>query len=208
MKIGVIGDKALRSELTAQGLVAGTELIELEDPGPEINGIPCIDLQFTPDPKRIEQLTALQAPVVLVNAVETTLKELPEGWVRINGWPTLLRRTIVEAAAAGPKERAAAEQLIHCFGKKTEWVPDQPGFIAPRVVSMIINEAFLALEEGVSDRKAIDTAMKLGTNYPYGPFEWVQAIGPLRIVTLLETLSGIHPRYTPAPLLRKELTSV
>jgi len=204
MKIGVIGEAALRSEWMAQGLSAGAEWIELEAPGPAAFGIPCIDLQFTPDPKRIDQLNALQTPIVLVNAVETTLKELPNRWVRINGWPTMLCRSLVEAAAAEPTERMLAEQVLACFGKTPEWIPDQPGFVAPRVVSMIINEAYLALEEGVSTREAIDTAMKLGTNYPYGPFEWAKTIGPMRIFTLLKTLSGIHPRYTPAPLLRIE----
>ena len=45
---------------------------------------------------------------------------------------------------------------------------------------MIINEAFLALQEGVSTKEEINTAMKLGTNYPLGPFEWVEKIGPYK----------------------------
>ena len=52
--------------------------------------------------------------------------------------------------------------------------PDIPGFISARVVSMIINEAYFALEEEVSSKEEIDTAMKLGTNYPYGPFDGVR----------------------------------
>ncbi len=44
-------------------------------------------------------------------------------------------------------------------------------------MAMIINEAWHALAEEVSTKNEIDTAMKLGTNYPYGPFEWAEKIG-------------------------------
>src|ERR1700710_2457559 len=46
-----------------------------------------------------------------------------------------------------------------------------------RVVAMIINEAYYALDAGVSSKESIDLAMKLGTGYPYGPFEWADRIG-------------------------------
>jgi 3-hydroxybutyryl-CoA dehydrogenase len=54
---------------------------------------------------------------------------------------------------------------------------------------MIVNEAFIALKEGVSTKEEIDIAMKLGTNYPYGPFEWAEKIGTERIKNLLSKLS-------------------
>jgi 3-hydroxybutyryl-CoA dehydrogenase len=69
---------------------------------------------------------------------------------------------------------------------------------------MIINEAYLALGEQVSSREDINTAMKLGTNYPFGPFEWAERIGPARVARLLTKLSESQPRYAPAPLLLKE----
>jgi 3-hydroxybutyryl-CoA dehydrogenase len=81
------------------------------------------------------------------------------------------------------------------------WVDDQPGFISARVIVMIINEAFLALGEGVSSKNDINTAMKLGTNYPYGPFEWAEKIGIKNIITLLKKMSATNPAYTPARLL-------
>jgi 3-hydroxybutyryl-CoA dehydrogenase len=56
------------------------------------------------------------------------------------------------------------------------------------VISTIINEALIALMEGVSTREEIDTAMKLGTNYPYGPFEWAEKIGMERVDSLLAQL--------------------
>jgi 3-hydroxybutyryl-CoA dehydrogenase len=46
------------------------------------------------------------------------------------------------------------------------------GFIFPRTIVQIINEAYFALEEGVANKEDIDRAMKFGVNYPKGPFEW------------------------------------
>ena len=69
---------------------------------------------------------------------------------------------------------------------------------------MIINEAYFTLEEKVSTKEEIDTAMKLGTNYPYGPFEWGQKIGLKKVNELLTTLAETNSRYTPAALLQKE----
>jgi 3-hydroxybutyryl-CoA dehydrogenase len=80
-----------------------------------------------------------------------------------------------------------------------------PGFITARVIAMIINEAWFALEEGVSTKEEIDTAMKLGTNYPYGPFEWGKEIGLKNIHALLDKLSKLNPRYSPAELMTKLL---
>ena len=68
---------------------------------------------------------------------------------------------------------------------------------------MIINEAFYALEEKISTMEEIDMAMKLGTNYPSGPFEWAEKIGIRRIYLLLEKLALKEARYTPSPALKK-----
>jgi 3-hydroxybutyryl-CoA dehydrogenase len=72
---------------------------------------------------------------------------------------------------------------------------------------MIINEAYYTLEEGTANRGDIDLAMKLGTNYPYGPFEWAQRIGIHHLVKLLDALhQDTHDeRYKVCNLLRNEL---
>jgi 3-hydroxybutyryl-CoA dehydrogenase len=103
-----------------------------------------------------------------------------------------------------PSIRQRAEEILERVNKRAEWLPDKPGMVAPRVVSMIINEAWFALEEQVSSREDIDTAMLLGTNYPYGPFTWGDKIGLKKIVTLLQTLEKEDPRYSVASLLLKE----
>ena len=76
--------------------------------------------------------------------------------------------------------------------------------IAARVIAMVVNEAYFALGDGVSTKSSIDTAMKLGTNYPYGPFEWSEKIGLKKIYALLNKLNETDSRYIPAPNLQKE----
>ena len=109
----------------------------------------------------------------------------------------------MEASIINTSLQPEAEQLLSCFGRTIEWMPDIAGFITPRVVASIINEAFFALEEKVSTEEEIDTAMKLGTNYPFGPFEWGKKIGLHNIYSLLAILSSEKTRYTPSLLLKQ-----
>jgi 3-hydroxybutyryl-CoA dehydrogenase len=69
---------------------------------------------------------------------------------------------------------------------------------------MIINEAYFALSEGVSTKAQINIAMKLGTAYPYGTFEWSERIGLQNIASLLLKLSRQQKRYMPCKLLLQE----
>jgi 3-hydroxybutyryl-CoA dehydrogenase len=139
---------------------------------------------------------------VLINAVTETLSELnlPSNVSRINGWPGFLQRDIWEIAS---NDVQRIESIFKGFGRKIFFVKDEPGFVAARVISMIINEAFFALGEKVSTRDEIDLAMKLGTNYPQGPFEWAEKIGIEKIYFLLKKLSVKEERYLPAPALKK-----
>ena len=90
------------------------------------------------------------------------------------------------------------------MNKKIISVADEPGLVAAAIVATIINEAYFALEDEVSTKAAIDTAMKLGTNYPYGPFEWAEKTGLENIAALLKKLSVTDSRYQPAGLLIRE----
>ncbi|RYG41719.1 MAG: hypothetical protein EOO01_24540 [Chitinophagaceae bacterium] len=101
-------------------------------------------------------------------------------------------------------DRNKATELFVLLGRKAEWVPDISGFITARVVATIINEAFFALEEDISTEEEIDTAMKLGTNYPFGPFEWGEKIGLAGVYSLLAGLAKRESRYQPCKLLEKK----
>lgn len=61
------------------------------------------------------------------------------------------------------------------------------GFIFPRTIVQIINEAFFALEEKVASKEDINRAMKFGVNYPKGPFEWAEG-KEIYVKTLLQEL--------------------
>ena len=140
---------------------------------------------------------------VFINSVTDTLKELnsPSHVLRINGWNTFLNRPLWEISGILNTD---INIILEKINKKPIAVADEPGFVAAKIIAMIINEAYFALGDGVSDKPAIDTAMKLGTNYPYGPFEWAEKIGLKNICTLLQKLSVTDKRYQPAPILVKE----
>ncbi len=204
MKLAVIASTLQREEWLAQGLSNAVEVQWLEEVMSVKDADAYIDLLFTTSAERTVHLKKLQPAVIIVNNVITPLNKLPENFVRINGWPGFLNRTIVEAACNDVGTRSTASAIFSCFNKKTEWVPDTAGLISARVLAMIINEAYLTWGEEVSSKEEIDTAMKLGTNYPFGPFEWGHKIGLKNVYDLLAALSETNPRYEPAPLLKKE----
>lgn len=76
------------------------------------------------------------------------------------------------------------------------------GFIFPRTIVQIINEAYFALQEGVASREDINRAMKFGVNYPKGPFEWSQGKGAIVKTLLNELLLATgDKRYLACPLI-------
>jgi 3-hydroxybutyryl-CoA dehydrogenase len=206
MKIAVITDECLKQELLLQGL-HDTAIVEWSD---DINTVSkdadaYIDLLFdTAKDKRKQFLSELPADVIIVNDVIGTTETLPGKFIRINAWPTFLKRPITEASYNSELHKQKCENIFSLFNKQIEWTKDIPGFITARVVCTIINEAFYSLPDNESSREEIDTAMKLGTNYPYGPFEWSGLIGAEKICSLLDELSKTNKRYTVCDLLKKE----
>jgi 3-hydroxybutyryl-CoA dehydrogenase len=200
MQIVVLANEQQRKELTGANDLSCRDILWINSLD-EIDHYPragaFIDLLFVPDPGRLSYLRQLLPLPVIINSVCYTLEETDENFIRINGWPTFLAISTIEASAATQQLRAQAENIFAVFEKMPEWLPDITGFITPRVISMIINEAFFALQEGISTREEINTAMKLGTNYPHGPFEWASLIGLPNITRLLQKLALENPRYSP-----------
>lgn len=204
MKVVIVTTMGLKEDLLTGG---GQNEISViwTDQLPYVEDATCyIDLLFDGTKERISELLKLANRLIIVNDVCHLAEKLPENFIRINAWPGFLKREIVEASLGNEINRSIAEQAFGCFSKTVEWVPDTPGFVAPRVISMIINEAYVALEENVSTKQEIDTAMKSGTNYPYGPFEWAEKIGLKNVYALLQKLSQRYKRFQPASLLKKE----
>lgn len=138
--------------------------------------------------------------LIFINSVSTTLKELDTAFnvFRINGWNTFLSKPVWEIAGI---INESCNVVLKSINKKAIWVKDEPGLVSARIIAMIINEAYFALDDAVSSKAEIDIAMKLGTKYPFGPFEWAKEIGLNHIYFLLQKLSLTDKRYQPASML-------
>jgi 3-hydroxybutyryl-CoA dehydrogenase len=113
---------------------------------------------------------------------------------------------LVGGAASGPESLAAAGRHFAELGKHVECVlADAPGLVLGRILCQIVNEAHFAVGQGVASAEDVDTAMRLGFNWPRGPLEWASAIGPERVVSVLDALRSElgEERYRVAPLLRR-----
>jgi 3-hydroxybutyryl-CoA dehydrogenase len=105
-----------------------------------------------------------------------------------------------------PQEtRDGAEDFFTALGLYVEWVGDSPGLVLGRIICQLVNEAAFALQKGIGSAADIDTAMRLGFNYPRGPLEWGDAIGLDHVVAVLDALHEElgEERYRAAPLLRR-----
>jgi 3-hydroxybutyryl-CoA dehydrogenase len=98
------------------------------------------------------------------------------------------------------KVKLVAEKM----GKETVTINEFPGFVTSRISALVGNEAFYMLQEGVGTPEEIDKAIKLGLNYPMGPFELGDLVG---LDTRLNNLKYLHEKlgekYRPAPLLEQ-----
>jgi len=149
----------------------------------------------------------LSSSVTVTAAEQSGWMKHPERLVGIGAIPSLLGGTIIEFAA-GPatddRARKAAGQFAASLGKEPAFVRDSPGLILPRILCCLVNEAMFARQEGLATREDIDSAMKLGTNYPSGPFEFMGAIGASHVLAVMRSMHAFfgEDRYRPAPALR------
>jgi 3-hydroxybutyryl-CoA dehydrogenase len=189
--------------------VYGTEKAETADLE-EYDAI--FDLNLDDYPENLDQYAHLQGKPVIVSAAKTQLAELAyfqEGEVActlvgINALPTFLAREKAEISLFRKEEESKVKGLFTYLGWPCHIVEDRVGMVTPRIVFMIINEAHYTLQEGTATAADIDASMKLGTNYPLGPFEWLAKVG---IQDVYETLDALYQdtrdeRYKICPLLK------
>ncbi|WP_285547840.1 3-hydroxyacyl-CoA dehydrogenase [Streptomyces lavendulae] len=114
---------------------------------------------------------------------------------------------IALSASADTSERTLAEAvgLFQKLGKKVSVIGDVPGMIVARTVAMLIDLTADAVARGVASAEDVDTAMRLGVNYPLGPAEWHDRLGRDWAYDLLHHLDERCPggRYAPSLALFK-----
>jgi len=148
----------------------------------------------------------LSSSVTLAVAEQVSWVSRPERLIGIGAFPSLIHNNLIEFAesfATGRPAREAAEHFSAALGKESAFVADSVGLVLPRILSMLANEACFAMAERVATGADIDTAMKLGTNYPLGPLEWAEKIGARHIHAVVSALYRYfhEDRYRPSPLL-------
>jgi len=96
------------------------------------------------------------------------------------------------------------EEVAKRMGKETVVINEFPGFVTSRISAMVGNEAFYMLQEGVGTPEEIDKAIKLGLNYPMGPFELGDLVGlDARLNNLMYLHETLGEKFRPCPLLVK-----
>jgi 3-hydroxybutyryl-CoA dehydrogenase len=137
-------------------------------------------------------------------ASNTRCPEMVVGMHFMNPVPMMKLVEIVKGVQTADETANLVVELAKKLGKTPVLVNDYPGFVSNRVLMPMINEACWALMQGVADKEAIDTVMKLGMAHPMGPFELADLIGLDVCLAIMEVLyEGFSDsKYRPCPLLR------
>jgi 3-hydroxybutyryl-CoA dehydrogenase len=171
-----------------------------------------IDLNADDMQDNFEVYAELEDKPVLLSSVKVQLAEMaytngdmPQCKLAgINALPGFIGRPKLEVSLLNEEDKDFFDELFKELGWEYHLVEDRVGMVSPRIVFMIINEAFYTLQEGTATAEDIDQSMKLGTNYPYGPFEWCDLIGIENVYETLEALyADTHEeRYKVCPMLK------
>lgn len=171
------------------------------------------DLSLDDNPTNLDHYAEFQNLTVIGSAVKLSVAEMVHDIgidieckiLGMNALPTFIDRDRFELSLLEEGDKAFATELMKEFGRPFEIVDDRVGMVTPRIVCMIINEACFVLKEGTAGIPDVDRAMKLGTNYPHGPFEWADKIGIHNVFDVLEALHADmnEEKYKMAPLLRQ-----
>jgi 3-hydroxybutyryl-CoA dehydrogenase len=162
-----------------------------------------------------EMLDQLLPPgaILATNTSSISITELAAGTTRparflgmhfMNPVPLMPLVEVVRGVETDEETVRETVALAKALGKTPVVVADRPGFVSNRVLMPMINEAAFTLMEGVADREAIDTVMKLGMNHPMGPLALADLIG---LDVCLDIMEVLHrgfgdSKYRPCPLLR------
>jgi 3-hydroxybutyryl-CoA dehydrogenase len=115
------------------------------------------------------------------------------------------RRTLMTTPVTMPEVREKAHALLAGDGVPVSVIRDSPGFVAQRVVAHIVNVGCDIAQMRIATPEDLDRAVVLGLSYPRGPLAMGDALGPARILAVLEAMHDFYqePRYRPSPWLKR-----
>ena len=216
MNIFITGEDRRFEELRAKLMREDLDIIRFDDAEEDVEELDSadviFDLNFDDDASNLAVYATLKDKLVFVSATKTSLAEslyLLEGKLKcklfgINALPTFLNRSRWEISLHYKFHGQDVKDIANKLGVEYDIVEDRVGMVSPRILFMIMNEACYTLQEGTASVEDIDIAMKLGTNYPFGPLEWCDKIG---ISEVFETLTALYEdtkdeRYKICPILK------
>ena len=138
-------------------------------------------------------------------AVATKRADKVIGMHFLNPVPKIPLVEVVRALKTSDKTFHVVKKFAERLGKTVVEVFEYPGFVTTRLIVPLLNEAMHALMEGVATADGIDTAMKLGYNFQYGPLELADMMGLDEVLAWMESLFHElgEAKYRPCPLLRR-----
>lgn len=182
---------------------------ELEKHLPQTDVV--FDFLLQDNPERLIHYANKPALTVFCHAVKIQLAALTQNsgtvscnLIGFNGLPTMINRQYLEVSLLHAGSLPKLDSVCKELGTEYLVVEDRVGMVTLRIICMIINEACYTLQEGTASIKDIDLGMKLGTNYPHGPFEWADMLGVKNVYELLQAVyeDTKDERYKICPVLK------
>ncbi len=213
MKLQLFADKPYVQSFT--DYFSSVENIELVTSEPDL----VLGLTFLDPILKAEYLSKFETNVpVICNTLTmsaTAAQHATPNGVQIIGMPILphyfaRQKNVEYSLPLGVTEVSDVLKVFFTALNKTgEKIGDAIAGVFSRTLAMIVNESAFAVQESVATAADIDTAMKLGTNYPKGPLAWCDEIGAEAIVAILDALAEEYgsERYRVATLLRRHAES-
>ena len=130
----------------------------------------------------------------------------PARTIALDALPDLAKhRTLMTTPITRPDVRDAVHALFAADGVGVAMIHDSPGFIVQRVLAHIVNIACDIAQQRIAAPADIDLAVRIGLAYPMGPLAWGDALGPARVLAILNELARAYgdPRYRPSPWLSR-----
>jgi len=195
---------AIRDSTTHQDAASADLIIEAATENPELKTKLFKDLDSVAKPEAILASNTSSISITKL-AAATGRAHKVIGMHFFNPVPIMTLLEVVRGEATSEETLAAALAVGAQMGKTPVVVKDSPGFVSNRILCPMINEAILALDEGVADAEGIDMVMKLGMAHPIGPLALADLIGLDVVLFIMEVLHRdfSDDKYAPASLLRR-----